>query len=336
MGKIIGLTYDLKTDYIFKETDPPDANAEFDYPSTIDVISENLESLGHKVIRIGNVENLLKNLDKIKVDAILNLSEGIKGRNRESQVPIILEMKGIPFVGADGLTLGLSLDKLMAKKIFLSEGIPTPKFFEARDSQSLEDLDHLLFPLIVKPRYEGSSKGLSEKSKANNIAELKERIDYIVTNYHQPALVEEFISGKEFTVAIIGNSPPEVLPIVQIMIDGRLNLGDQFYTFGHIHSDSLQYVCPAKISKELKERIEDLALKTYKIVECRDFGRIDIRCDYQDNPYVLEINPLPSLSTEDVFFVVAKYLNIPYAQILNKILESAFSRYGLPPTADSP
>jgi len=330
--KIIGLTYDLKTDYIFKENDPPDANAEFDHPSTIEVISNTLESLGYKIVRIGNVNSLLKNLDKIKkVDIIFNLSEGLIGRNRESQVPIILEMIGTPFVGSDGLTLGLTLDKLMTKKIFLSEGIPTPKFFEAKDAESLENLDHLCFPLIVKPRYEGSSKGLSLESKVDNIAELKKRVDYIITNYHQSALVEEFICGTEFTVAIIGNDSDslEVLPIVQIKIEGNLNLGEKFYTFGHIHSDSLQYICPAEISEKLKEKIEDLALRTYRVVECRDFGRIDIRCDYNENLYVLEINPLPSLSTEDVFSVIANYLNISYAEILDKILKSAFSRYGL-------
>jgi D-alanine-D-alanine ligase len=294
------------------------------------MITETLESLGHRVIRIGNSDNLIKNLEKIKeVDIVFNLSEGLRGRNRESQVPIILEMMDIPFVGADGLTLGLTLDKLMTKKILCSEGIPTPRFFEAKDTESLKDLDHLSFPLIVKPRYEGSSKGLSLNSKVNNITELKERIEYIINNYHQPALVEEFIYGREFTIAIIGNSPPQVLPIVQIKIDGRLNLGDRFYTFAHIHSDSLQYVCPAKIPLKLKRRLEDLALKTYEVVECRDFGRIDIRCDYQDNPYILEINPLPSLSTEDVFMVIANYLNISYAEILNRILEAAFQRYGL-------
>ena len=119
MKKIVGLTYDLKTDYKFKDNDPPDANAEFDHPLTIDLIARSIESLGHKVIKIGNVRNLLKKIDSLKVDIVFNISEGLYGRNRESQVPILLEMKGVPFVGSDGLTLGATLDKVIAKKIFL-------------------------------------------------------------------------------------------------------------------------------------------------------------------------------------------------------------------------
>ena len=128
--KTVGLTYDLKTDYQFKEGDPVDANAEFDHPSTIDVIAQAIEANGFKVERIGNAGNLLERMSSLKVDIVFNISEGLSGRNRESQVPILLEMAGIPFVGADALTLGLTLDNVMAKKIFIADKIPTPKFFE--------------------------------------------------------------------------------------------------------------------------------------------------------------------------------------------------------------
>ena len=153
--KTVGLTYDLKTDYTFKKDDPPDANAEFDHPSTVDVIAKAIESNGFKVERIGNVSNLLEKIDSLKVDIVFNISEGLSGRNRESQVPILLEMANIPFVGADALTLGLTLDKIIAKKIFIAEKIPTPKFFEVKTTEALKDTDHLKFPLIVKPRFEG-------------------------------------------------------------------------------------------------------------------------------------------------------------------------------------
>lgn len=126
--KTVGLTYDLKTDYEFKEGDPEDANAEFDAPSTIDVIAKAIESCGFKVERIGNVTKLLEKMDHLDVDIVFNISEGVSGRNRESQVPILLEMIDKPFVGADALTLSLTLDKIMAKKIFIAEGIPTPVF----------------------------------------------------------------------------------------------------------------------------------------------------------------------------------------------------------------
>ena len=128
--RTIGLTYDLKTDYQFKDNDPPDANAEFDHPSTVDVITAAIESRGFKVKRIGNVTRLLEQIDSLGVDMVFNISEGMYGRNRESQVPILLEMHNIPYVGSDALTLGLTLDKIMAKKVFIADGVPTPAYFE--------------------------------------------------------------------------------------------------------------------------------------------------------------------------------------------------------------
>lgn len=327
--KTVGLTYDLKTDYKFKEGDPLDANAEFDHPTTIDVIGKAIAANGFKVKKIGNAANLLEKIDNLGVDIVFNISEGLTGRNRESQVPILLEMAQVPFVGADALTLGLTLDKVMAKKIFIAEGIPTPRFFEVNSAEALVDHDHCKFPFIVKPRFEGSSKGLSESSRVENIDELKKQVDFITKTYKQPALVEEFISGQEFTVAIVGNAKPEIMPIVQIKIDGKLKLNDKFYTFARITSDRLEYICPAKITQELKKKLDDLALRVYHSVECRDFGRVDFRVDNEGNPYVLEINPLPSLSTEDVFMLVAQNIGITYEQMVGKILNSALIRNGL-------
>ncbi len=325
----IGLTYDLKTDYSPQKDDPPDASAEFDHPDTIRVISKAFETQGFQVKKIGNVSQLLENLDKLNVDMVFNIAEGIIGRNRESQVPLLLEMYGIPFVGADALSLGISLDKIMAKKIFMAEGIPTPKFMEVKTIEGLANLDHMKFPLFVKPRFEGSSKGLTETSRVENSEELKSQVERVISVYKQPALIEEFIRGEEFTVAVIGNDPVETLPIVQIKIDGELNLKDRFYTFGHIKDNSLEYVCPAPVSESLKNKLNNLAVKTFKAIECRDFGRVDFRVDEKGNPYVLEINPLPSLSTEDVFMVISRTLGITYEDMLGKILKVALKRNNL-------
>ncbi|MCU0666350.1 MAG: ATP-grasp domain-containing protein [Candidatus Omnitrophica bacterium] len=323
------MTYDLKTEYKFKENDPPDANAEFDHPSTIEVIANAIESQGFKVKKIGNAYNVMEGMGKLGVDIVFNISEGISGRNRESQVPLLLEMSGVPFVGSDALTLGLTLDKVMAKKIFISEKIPTPKFFEIKSLDALVDSDHLHYPLIVKPRFEGSSKGLTESSRVENMEELKKQADQIINMYKQPALIEEFIVGQEFTVALVGNDPVEVLPPVQIKIDGKLKLNEKFYTFSRITSDRLEYICPAKISAELRDKISQIALKVYNAVECCDFGRVDFRVTNDGHPYVLEINPLPSLSTEDVFQIVARETGISYEQIIGKILNAALKRHNL-------
>ncbi|MCX7926625.1 MAG: ATP-grasp domain-containing protein [Candidatus Omnitrophica bacterium] len=325
----VGLTYDLKTEYSPKDGEPPDFDAEFDHPDTIEVISKAISANGFIPVKIGNVLRLLEKIDNIGVDIVFNISEGISGRNRESQVPILLEMVGIPFVGSDALSLGISLDKAIAKKVFIAEGIPTPHFMVLENSQQCDNLDHLQFPLFVKPRFEGSSKGLSESSRVTNKEELKRQVDHIVSVYKQPALVEEFIRGQEFTVAIIGNSPPEVLPVVQIKIDGELKINDKFYTFGHVHDDALEYVCPAPISKQLEQKLSEVALRAYQAIECRDFGRVDIRVDESNNPYVLEINPLPSLSTADVFMVIAKTLGISYEEMIGRILKAALKRYNM-------
>lgn len=329
MGKVVGVAYDLREGKKVSEDQPPDYYAEFDQEITVDSVCHALSSAGHKVVKLGSSLNILKNIPCLKkIDIVFNICEGLGSRNRESQVPVILEMLGIPFVGSDALTLGLSLDKPLTKKLLMYENILTPRFKEIQNAQGICD-DGLKYPLIVKPSHEGSSKGLSEKSIVNNFKELKKQTQWLIKTYKQPAIVEEFIEGMEFTVPIIGNNPPKALPIVQIKIDKKLNLGRLFYTFECLTSDALKYICPAKISKNLEKKMQDLAVRTYKAVECRDFGRVDFRVDKNGRSYVLEINPLPSLSLEDVFNLVPQYMGTTYDKIVNDILNAALQRYGV-------
>jgi D-alanine-D-alanine ligase len=329
MDKRIGLTYDLKTDYVIQPDDPHDIAAELDNERTINELSQAIIDNGYEPVRIGNVRNVLKSVPNLNVDLILNIAEGYKGRNRESQVPLILELYNVPFIGADALTLGLTLDKVLTKKVLIAEGIPTPRFIEIRNLNDAINMDHLKFPLIVKPRYEGSSKGLSDSSRVSDMEALKRQAELIIDKYKQPALVEEFIKGKEFTVPIVGNDPPEVFPAVQISIDGQLDLQNAFYTFARLTSDKLKYVCPAQISKSLEEKLREAALKTYLAVDCRDLGRVDFRVDDKENLFVLEINPLPILSHEDAFMIVAQQTKIGYNGIIKKIIDSAVKRLRL-------
>lgn len=332
MKKIIGLTYDLKSDWVPSSDDPVDANAEWDKPRTIERIQEALEKGGYATKRIGNVQNLLDQIDELDVDIVLNICEGYKGRNRESQVPLLLEMKGIPFVGSDALTLGITLDKVMAKKIFMADGIPTPRFFVADSLENLEQLENkhkLTYPLIVKTRHEGTSKGLTENSRVRDFKSLKREVEIVLTRYHQTALVEEFIRGTECTVPVLGNKNPQAMPVAQICIDGKLELADKFFTFDMVAYDGLKYVCPSKFSPLLIKKLQDLALKAYRAVECLDFGRVDFRIDEKGNPYVLEINPLPSLAEADVFNIFPVLIGSNYDETINKILEFALERYGM-------
>jgi len=334
MGLRVGVTYNVKSEFILKPGDPPDLNAEFDHDDTVNHIEAALREAGHEVVRIGNARRLLEQMGKMAIDIVFNIAEGHGGRNRESQVPILLEMMRIPFVGADGLTLGLTLDKVLTKKVLIAEGIPTPKYFEVTDPEKLWETE-LSYPLIVKLRCEGSSKGLSEKSLVNTPEELRRQVTWLMETYKDSSIfIEEFIEGEEFTVAIIGNEQPEVLPVVQIALDGQTKLGRKFFTFAYLRAGA-DYVCPAPIPERLAKRMQELALKTYQSVECRDFGRVDFRVDKRGNPYVLEINPLPSLSTEDVFMFVAKPRGLTHHQIIVMILDAALVRCGLiPPPAD--
>ena len=328
----VGMTFDLKSQNQLRPGDPPDLNAEFDADETVNAIENALRVSGHDVVRIGDVRNLLERVTAKRdgIDIVFNIAEGTEGRNRESQVPILLEMMRIPYVGADGLTLGLTLDKVLTKKVLIAEGIPTPRFVESVDPEKLWEVD-LHFPLIVKLRYEGSSKGLSERSLVNTPEELRRQVTWLAETYKGASIfVEEFIEGVEFTVAVIGNDPPEACPVVQIALDGKTDLGRKFYTFAYLRTGA-DYICPAPIDAALTKQLYELALRTFQAVDCRDFGRVDFRVDRQKRPYVLEINPLPSLSMEDVFNAVAKTAGKTYPQIINRILDAALIRQGLKP-----
>jgi len=325
----IGLTYDLRTDWQPGPNDPVDANAEFDKEDTVNKIAGALEWGGHQTKKIGNVHKLLEQIDNLGVDIVFNICEGRGNRNRESQVPVLLDTKGIPFVGADGLTLGLTLDKVLAKKCFIADGIPTPKYFSALNAGDIPAKEKLTFPLFVKASSEGTSKSLTKDSRVTDYAALQRQVEYVTKTYRQPALVEEFIAGTEFTVAVLGNEDPQAMPVCQVSIDGDLNLGDKFYEYERIFSPDLRYVCPAKISEELYKKLQECAVRAYKSVGCRDFGRVDFRVDGKGNPYVLEINPLPSLGKDDVFNIFPYVMGSTYEETVNKILNFALERNGM-------
>ncbi len=329
MRKIIGLTYDLKSDWQASKDDPIDASAELDGTKTVDALKAAFESAGHTVKLIGGAKALLKALPDLGVDIVFNISEGHYGRNRESQVPAILDLYRIPFAGADALTLGVTLDKVVAKKCFIADGIPTAKYFKATLEDDLQALNTIGYPLFVKTLHEGTSKGITQSSRVENLAQLKEQVRHINVNYKQPALVEEFIKGAEFTVGVIGNDEAKAMPVVQYAIAGKTSLGDEFYSYRHVAEKLVDHICPAPIDANLAGKLQDIAVKAYHSVDCRDFGRVDFRVDEKGNPYVLEINPLPNLSPDDVFVLFGKVVGLSYNQIINKILDTALLRTGL-------
>jgi D-alanine-D-alanine ligase len=329
MSVVIGFTYDLKTDHALPPGAPADALAEFDVEETVDIIAEALASSGHRVVRLGNVRQLWKCLPDLKVDIVFNICEGLGHRNRESEVPMLLDMAGVPYVGSDPLTLSLTLDKVFAKKIFEADGVATPKFFVADSFHGLSKMNGMKYPMIVKPRYEGSSKGISERSIVADREALVAQIDEVARTYRQPAIIEEFVRGGEFTVLVIGNKEPEALAPVQIKIAGNLIAGDFVYTSRRLTNDEIEYICPPKVDAGLEAALKAAAVAAYRAVECRDFGRVDFRVDENGKPFVLEINPLPSLSVEDVFPLIARAHGWTFEQLVLKIVDHALERYGI-------
>jgi len=329
MRLTIGLTYDLKESRPIQPGEPADINAEFDSQETVQDLKKIFESAGYKVKLIGNAHQLLAQIKELNVDVVFNIAEGSSGRSRESQVPLLLEMHKIPFVGADALTLGVTLDKALAKKCFVADNIPTAKYFLAASIEDLEKQNHIGFPLMVKPCCEGTSKGISALSRVEDHAGLERQVKLVVENYHQPALVEEFIKGSEFTVVVFGNEKPEAMPVIQYAINNKTDLGNEFYTFENVKKENVKYICPAKIPEALTKRLQRIALEAYASVQCRDFGRVDFRVDEQGNPFVLEIKPLPNLSKKDTFFYTAQALNRPFEELVLRALEEGLQRLNL-------
>ncbi len=328
MGLLVGLTFDIRSRKVPKGF-PSDLWAEHDGRETISTIMSALSSGGNRAIRIGSSRRLLSGLSSLKCDIVFNIAEGISGRNRESEVPVLLDIAGIPYAGSDALTLSFSLDKIISKKIFIYHGIPTPEYFECVKGGGIVVPGGLGFPFIVKPRYEGSAKGIEPGSVVRDMPSLKKQVNKIIKRYGQPALVEEFIDGWEFTVGIIGNKDPVVLPVVQRHVEKKTGLSSHIFGKACADKQGLAYRDLLDIGAPLEEKIKKLALEAFKGLECRDFARIDFRVDRKRQPYILEINPLPSLARDDYFSMVAELMGMTYESMINMMLGAALDRCGL-------
>ena len=332
----VGLTFNMKG---AAKTSPAgefigtDAEEEFDSPETIAALAAAVRSLGHEVDLLGDGEPLLRKLlDGPRPDVVLNIAEGLGvSRTRESRVPALLEMLGIPYTGSDPLTLAATLDKECAKRLVDHAGIATPRWalVEDGDLAGFEDnLAGLGWPLIVKPNYEGSSKGVLRSGIVNNRAELEAAVGRLAKAYRQPILIEEFIQGDELTVGVIGNRPPEVIAIMRILpkkpLDGPFIYGIEVKRHWEQH---LVYETPAKISSKDAETVRRATLAAWRALGCRDVARFDFRL--RDGvPYFLEVNPLPGISpfSGDIVFL-ARGVGITHEQLVGRILEAAVERH---------
>jgi len=328
MGLLIGLTFDIKSRKL-PPGSPRDIWAEHDSEETVSAVERALSSGGNRVVPIGSSRRLLTRLDSLKCDIIFNIAEGISGRNRESEIPVLLDILGMPYAGSDALTLSVALDKLISKKIFMYHNIPTPNFFECAGKAGTAFPRGIKFPLIVKPRYEGSAKGIGAGSVVRDTASLRKQTNSVIRRYRQPALVEEFIDGWEFTVGIIGNGKPLILPAVQRHLEERSGLSSHIFDKARAGRRRLSYRGLLDFDAGLEERMKKLALESFNGLGCRDFARIDFRVNPEGEVYLLEINPLPSLARDDYFAMVAEVMGISYERMINMMFEAALERYGL-------
>ncbi|HVO41282.1 MAG TPA: hypothetical protein VMT34_01605 [Aggregatilineales bacterium] len=312
--------------------DHPDAWADLDSDKTVSALCKTIEEAGHRATFLEANVTLLDKLRELKPDICFNIAEGHYGDSREAQVPALLELLRIPYTGSRVLTQAISLDKVMTKRVWQSFGLRTSPFqaFTRVDEPLNPDLR---FPLFVKPAREGTGMGVTAKSIAENDTELREQVDLVIRRYRQPALVERFLAGRELTVGIIGN-PPNQYVFPPIELDTREIAPDDRGLYTHhvkAHFDEISYLRPAKLKPGMLAEVQKLALDAHNAIESLDVSRVDIRCDENDTPYLLEINTLPGMSPGfSDLAVAADMIDMGYSWLVHTILNLACHRFGLP------
>ena len=326
---------------------PPDAFADFDHIETIDSLRAALETDGHETVFIQADENLPYALKEEKPDICFNIAEGLGGDAREAQVPALLEMFHIPYTGSRVLTNGISLDKTLTKRIWRDRRLPVAPFqeFTVGDEPLRPELN---FPLFVKPAREGTGMGVDTKAIVKNEKELRERAMYIINTYQQPALVETFLPGREFTVGILGRADAKLysrhpgwyekdgfhrFPVLEL--DMTRSVTPQVYSQESKSKEVGEegapgYICPAELEPELEKKLKHLALRAHQLLYALDISRTDIRLDEDGNPRLLEINTLPGLTPNySDLCLQAQAEGIRYEDLILDILYLGASRWGM-------
>jgi D-alanine-D-alanine ligase len=326
----IGLSYDLKETIALQQAACDDICEEYDSSETVDLIAASLEAEGHTVTMLGGGREFLGKIHQEKVDFVFNIAEG-RGtyRSREAQVPSILEMLNIPYSGSDPQCLAICLDKPLTKKLVALEGVSTPTWRVFNDRQELHEINlcRSVFPAIIKPAYEGSSKGIRLTSLVEDAKQANEVIECLLDKYHQPAMMERVILGDEVTVAVIGNSPPKVLGVMRILPRQRNDCFLYTLEVKRNYLELVDYECPAGLEEKVLQRIQTASLKAFEALGCRDFARVDFRISAGGVPYFLEINPLPGLGTHSDLVIMAKKLGWTHRQLISAVLNAALERY---------
>jgi D-alanine-D-alanine ligase len=348
----IALLANLKVNAPLLPGMPEDYWADLDSEKTVGAIADALRQGGHQVTFLEGDVTLYDRLRELRPDICFNICEGHFGDGREAHVPAILEMLRIPYTGSKVLTLALTLDKPMTKRVVGFHGLPTPPFqvFERPD----EPLDpDLVFPLFAKPSRQGTGMGISAESIVHDEPELRAQVTRLLEGYQEPILVERFIAGRDITIGMVGNLTPPVawrlpknseaprvwqglrfLPPLEIGLGQYAKDEGGVYTH-HAKSalaDKLDYICPARLTADQLEELNRLAAAAFRVTGCLDVTRVDFRLDETDGekPYILEINPLPGLAPIISDLVIeAQAAGIGHTELVNMILDQALERYGM-------
>jgi|SRR5882672_10863026 len=331
----IGIAYDLKADFehLKSASAPDDALEEYDSIATVEGIERALVARGHRVRRLGGGRNFVAAVLEAPPQLVFNISEGRGTRSREAHVPALCEMLGLPYTHSDPLTSALTLDKALAKRVVQSCGVPTPAFAVIERVEQLGDLA-LRFPLFAKPLFEGSSMGISRKSKLDDPATCRERVAALLRDYGEPVLVEEYCSGAEFTVGVLGTGATARAISAMEIVPKLVSRADFVYSLevkrNWNWAEEVEYHVPPRRPAHEVAAIEKVALDAYRALGIRDVGRVDLRCDAGGTPKFIEANPLPGIAPGwSDLAILWERTGRTHDQLIQAILDNACERLKL-------
>ncbi|MSQ95249.1 MAG: ATP-grasp domain-containing protein [Gemmataceae bacterium] len=320
----IGITYNLKSAAPKLPGVADDADEEFDSPHTIEAIAKVLRGMGHSVALLGDGREFLEKVLADRPDLVFNFAEGVGvSRSREARVPAVLDMLGIPYTGSDPFTMAVTLDKDCAKKLVALAGVAVPHSFalEADAPVASIPIAQLKFPLVVKPAWEGSSKGIRSKCLVNEAREIPDVVESLRQAHPQTVLLEEYIEGDELTVGLLGNDPPSILGVMRVVPKFQVERFIYSLEIKRDYRKLVTYECPPP-----SPRVEEAARIAFRALGCRDVSRVDFRV--RDGvPYFLEVNPLPGLNPDDSDLVIlAGLVGWSYERLVSAVVEAALKR----------
>lgn len=328
-SRSIGIVYELHDAYPRRPDDPHDAHVEYEPLATLLALERAIAHAGHRAVRLGRPHDLLAAGSKgaLAVDAALSIAEGFGSRNREAWAPVLLEMLGIPQLGSDALTLSLSLDKAWTRAVVAEAGVPVAPGASVASAEAARALAPPGgFPCFVKPRWEGTAKGIDRGSRVESREALVDAVARVVERYRQPALVEQFLPGPEYTVTVTGNAPARALPALQRALEAESRIGLHAV---EVAGAPFAHVLPGALGASLEAELAALAVRAYDALACRDFARADFKCDAAGRPVFLEINPLPTFAPDGSFGILAELAGTTYESLVADVIGLGLRRLGI-------